>query len=101
MQKKKIILLFMIFTVLYGTSFAVLKSFFDPFDAFILATVFCGLLGTGTYIIREGLDYESNFTNLELKGKMTVKKPQDASEQAEFVFADNFQLTGKVTGKIS
>lgn len=91
----------MIFTVLYGSSFAVLKSFLDPIDAFIMASVLISLLGLSTYSIMEGLEYESKFNNLEVKGKMKFKKPETPSEPAEFEFNDDFKLTGEVVGKFT
>jgi len=115
-----VVVLLGFFVVLLGLFFQIFKSFFVPANAFLLAAATTVLIITGAFGIREGITYDTTFTDMKIYGGMRMRQkdnwdsatsieftPKDFSRSSNYyynsynTYYDTYKLNGNMTGTIT
>jgi hypothetical protein len=93
----ELLLIFVLFTVVLLGLFQVAKSYCNSFIAFLICSVIVVCIALGFVGLREGITYNSNFSNIYLNGYMRTNPY--SNNATEFTFS-NLKLDGNSNGTI-
>lgn len=101
MKHMNVWVLFVLFTIIYGSLFKLCCSVLPPVGAFLSTTVLiaCAAIGLGLYSsIKEGMNHRTRFTAMKQDGIVTMEIPNTTT--SKFTFA-NYILNGTADGAIN
>ena len=101
MKHMNVWVLFVLFTIMYGSLFKLCCAFLPPVGAFLITSVLIvGVaIGFGLYSsIKEGLNHRTRFTGMKQDGAVTIDIP--STTQSKFTFS-NYILNGVADGAIN
>ena len=96
---KNIFVFLVLFTIMNGTLFMVLRSYISPAFALLISTAVVVAIALGMYGLQEGATFDQKFDNLRFDGTMiagAVARPQDTTK---FDFKDFNVKSGRTWGE--
>ena len=79
---KNVFVLLVLFTIMNGTLFMVLRSYISPAFALLISTATVTAIALGMYGLQEGAAFDQKFDNLQFNGEFTagsLARPTDAT----------------------
>jgi len=96
---QNIFVLLVLFTILNGTLFMILRSYISPAFALLVSTAVIIAVTLGMYGLQEGAQFDQRFDNLKFNGEFTagaLARPNDATR----VTLQNFNVqSGRTWGE--
>jgi len=80
---QNIFVLLVLFTIMNGTMFMILRSYVSPAFALLLSTATVIAITLGMYGLQEGATFDQRFDNLRFNGEFTATataRPNDATK---------------------
>ncbi len=96
---QNIYVLLVLFTVMNGTMFMILRSYISPAFALVVSTAAVIAVTLGMYGLQEGATFDQKFDNLRFNGDLTataIARPTDATK---FNFRDFVIQSGRTWGE--